>query len=87
MQCTCWLDCESKKKEHILTICPQDQWRGRAQHFDLCNAIYHHACVVPYIRRFYFSNVKVPSLLWDKTSAVLLDKVWVLIEHPGEMQL
>lgn len=65
-----------------LTICPEDQSRGRAVNFALRDAVHHDTSVVTHISGLHLGNVKVSGLLGYKTPIVLLNKVWVLIENP-----
>lgn len=65
------------------TVCPEDQSRGRAVNFSLCDAVGHHAGVVAHVRGLHLGNVEVSRLLRDEPSIVLLDKVGVLVENPS----
>lgn len=66
-----------------LTVCLEDQSRGRAVNFSLCDAVGHHAGVVAHVRGLHLGDVEVPRLLRDEPPIVLLDKVGVLVENPG----
>lgn len=66
-----------------LTVRLEDQSRGRAVNFSLCDAVGHHAGVVAHVRGLHLGDVEVPRLLRDEPSIVLLDKVGVLVENPG----
>lgn len=77
-----------KRTAHILalncrlTVGPEDQSRGRAVNFALCDAVHHHTSVVAHIRGFHLGNVKVSRLLGDETAIVLLNKVRILVKNP-----
>lgn len=65
------------------TVCPEDQSRGWALNFSLCDAVGHHAGVVAHVGGLHLGDVEVSRLLRDEPSIVLLDKVGVLVENPG----
>lgn len=50
--------------------------------FALRDAVHYYTGVVTHIRGLHLGDVKVPRLLGDETSIVLLNKVRILIEDP-----
>lgn len=77
-----WHECHNPDFCCRLTVCPEDESRGRAVNFSLCDAVRHHTSVVAHIRRLDLGNIEVSRLLGDEPPIVLLNKVWVLIENP-----
>lgn len=69
------------------TVTSEDQRCWRAEHLLPRDGVVHHTGVVPYIWGLHFSDVQTPSLLRDKSTAVLLDKERVFIEDPCKCQL
>lgn len=71
----------------FFTITPEDQWCWRAENCLLCDSVVNHTGVISHIRGLHFGNVQTPGLLRNKSSTVLLDRVWIFIENPCKCQL
>lgn len=71
----------------MFTVSPEDERRGRAQHFVARHRVVDHAGVVANVGALHLRHVQVPRFLGDEATAVLLDEIRVLVEDPGVGQL